>query len=487
MPVEDLTGGGGQAENPDPAALPAPVGAEAEVAADAAPAAAPGTDLGVLTTQVAQILGAVGILGDQLQKLSVRSARQDDELAAQRTEIEQGRAAVEGLAGAPGTPRGRERERGRGRERTRAPRSVSRGRRREPSGGRDEYGRDIDRDSATAGVAFDSNVAGVDASQRDERARAQAAGGAGSGATGEKAKRGFLRRKTKRAPPPGFKLVRKKHGKKHGKKKSGSSGSAGESSSEHSSQWEDEDPGGSGDSGASGAGGQSEVVQNLTNIPYFPEGNPRPERIYREENALFSTFTEADWANLFTESSWQKIGVGARREIECTYPVEARLLDIETAIGFGVHSQDLLPVLAATRQYLQERLDGCLDVVEAGGDERRIKVVRVMQDIMRDKRMRRPHRSDAHTAMWERAEKQLSRTTDKKVAEMLHFGRFNETPYGKGWTGGGTPGGKRPQSRRQPRSGPPAGASAAGRAAYDKDVKGKAPWLAGNRTAGGKD
>ena len=94
MPVEDLTGGGGQAENPDPAALPAPVGAEAEVAADAAPAAAPRADLGVLTSQVAQILGAVGILGDQLQKLSVRSARQDDELAAQRVEIEQGRTAA---------------------------------------------------------------------------------------------------------------------------------------------------------------------------------------------------------------------------------------------------------------------------------------------------------------------------------------------------------------------------------------------------------
>ena len=126
-------------------------------------------------------------------------------------------------------------------------------------------------------------------------------------------------------------------------------------------------------------------------MPYFPDGNSRPARLTDNGPgvSLFEALTEPEWYNLFGEENWKKQGLGATRELEVTYTVEARLLDIELAIGLGVRAEDLLPTLVATRQFLQERLDGCLDVLQAGGEARNIKVARVMQEILRERRLRR--------------------------------------------------------------------------------------------------
>ena len=226
------------------------------------------------------------------------------------------------------------------------------------------------------------------------------------------------------------------------------------------------------------------------NIPYFPGGNPRTERFYREADSLFLFAREPEWKTLFGESVWKKIGLGAQRELETDYLVEGRLRDIEVAIGHGLAADELLPVLRATRQFLLERLDGCLDVLEADGNSHRVKLARVMQDMVRDKRSTRVHRSSAHQELWARAGVQLERTTDKKFATMLHFERFGESPWSQhgasqqqGRGGGGQPG---RQGGAQNASKADEARWSKGRAAYEKDKKAGASWIGRKKASGGK-
>jgi uncharacterized protein YoxC len=217
-------------------------------------------------------------------------------------------------------------------------------------------------------------------------------------------------------------------------------------------------------------------------VPYFSEGNDRPARLTNNIGvSLFEPLREAEWFNLFGEGNWKKLGVGAVRELEVTYTVEARLLDIELAIGLGVRAENLLPTLAATRQFLQERLDGCLDVLEAGGDARAIKVARVMQEIIREKRQRRKHRSDTHAALFAQADKALSKTTTRRIADMLHWQRFGSAPWtkdGQAPGGGGGGGAERPRTRApKGRKAPWVAGGGAGRAAYERDRKAGKPWI----------
>ena len=221
-------------------------------------------------------------------------------------------------------------------------------------------------------------------------------------------------------------------------------------------------------------------------VPYFTEGNDRPARLTNNVGvSLFEPLREAEWFNLFGEGNWKKLGVGAERELEVTYTVEARLLDIELAIGLGVRAEELLPTLAATRQFLQERLDGCLDVLEAGGDARAIKVARVMQEIIREKRQRRKHRSDTHAALFAQADKALAKTTTRRIADMLHWQRFGEAPWtkdGKAPGGGGGGGNPRPRGRApKGNKAPWVAGSGKGRAAYERDKKAGAPWIGRQR------
>ena len=288
--------------------------------------------------------------------------------------------------------------------------------------------------------------------------------GAGAGVTAEEQ----IARDAERAAAR--KKNRQKRKKRAAKKKR-------EKRSKAESSGSDSSPGGS----SSGAEREDEWGVDA-GVPYFvQEGNTRPLRLSQCRKP-FETLRTPEFKTIFGAQEWEDIGTGAKAELEVTYLVEARLHDIEVAIHLGASIEQILPTLSATRQHLQERVDGCLDVVEADGDAQQIRIARVMQDIVRTKHQRRSHRSSAHAALWKEADKALARSTSKKIANMQHFQRFGEPA----WTGGGAGGWQKPAPGGKPSGGgqpwkPPLTAAqmAAGAAARAKGQKGRAAKKAG--------
>ena len=76
------------------------------------------------------------------------------------------------------------------------------------------------------------------------------------------------------------------------------------------------------------------------------------------------------------------MGLGGKRELSAAYLVAARLSDLKTAIKAGASHESVYATVCAIRGFLNQRAEECLRVVDAGGDNQRLALVRGLHEAL---------------------------------------------------------------------------------------------------------